>query len=170
MSQKKIRICIYCKKDFSGIGKRGLRKYCSVACALRDRKNAHPELCRAISERMKGNIFRFGLTTSDKQKEIARLLRTGKNNPLWKGGKSRGYKTGYYSARYKNWRREIFIRDEFTCRKCGKKHIFITAHHIKSFAYFPELRFEVDNGLTLCEDCHKETDNYKGRAKLKQGA
>jgi len=89
----------------------------------------------------------------------------GTENPNWKGGTSRNYKTGYYSREYIIWRIAVFTRDNYTCQKCGangnKK--YLTAHHIKSFAHYPELRFEVDNGETLCEDCHKETDNYKGR-------
>ena len=92
----------------------------------------------------------------------------GDKNPNWKGGRSKGYKTGYNSAEYKNWRKEVFKRDGYSCQKCGIMNVYITAHHIKSFAYFPELRFEVSNGLTLCEKCHSMTDNYKGRAKTVQ--
>ncbi len=89
---------------------------------------------------------------------------SGENQHLWKGGKSKRYKTGYYSFEYRQWRRTVFIRDEFTCVKCGVKHVYVTAHHIKSFSHYPSVRFDIDNGLTLCEDCHKKTDNYKGRA------
>ena len=95
--------------------------------------------------------------------------RKGKGNNLWKGGISKNYKTGYYSPEYIKWRRDVFIRDEFTCRECGIKHIYITAHHIKSFAHYPKLRFIVSNGITLCEDCHKKTDNYMGRNIKKRG-
>jgi len=90
---------------------------------------------------------------------------TGKNNPNWKGGTSREYKNGYYSKEYINWRTAVFERDNYTCQVCGttgdKK--YLTAHHIKSFAHYPSLRFDVNNGKTLCEDCHEKTDNYKGR-------
>lgn len=91
----------------------------------------------------------------------------GENNAVWKGGTSRAYKTGYYSYEYKNWRKAIFERDDFRCRTCGATG-FITAHHIKSFAHFPELRFDLDNGITLCEPCHSLTDNYRGKNKLKK--
>lgn len=95
------------------------------------------------------------------------LTRCGSGNHNWNNGSSRYYKTGYYSSEYKNWRRSIFIRDEFTCQKCNKKHTYITAHHIKSFAKYPRLRFNINNGVTLCEECHKKTDNYGGRNKKK---
>ena len=84
----------------------------------------------------------------------------------WKGGTSKGYKTGYYSFEYKAWREAVFKRDDYICQNCfGKRGQYITAHHIKSFAYYPKLRFDINNGITLCEDCHKLTDNYKGKAK-----
>ena len=87
---------------------------------------------------------------------------SGENSPAWKGGISRNYKRGYYSKEYKNWRKSVFERDCFTCQECGEIG-YITAHHIKSFAKYPELRYDVDNGVTLCEKCHSKTDNYKGK-------
>lgn len=82
------------------------------------------------------------------------------NNPNWNNGNSRCYKMGYYSAEYKEWRKSVFTRDNYTCQKCNAK-FYITAHHIKSFSFFPELRYEINNGITLCEGCHSMTDNYK---------
>lgn len=94
-------------------------------------------------------------------------IRKGKYSHRWKGGNSRGYKTGYYSKEYKQWRLAVFERDSYKCQVCGLVGGYITAHHIKSFAHFPELRFEINNGITLCEECHKLTDNYKGRNKIR---
>lgn len=93
---------------------------------------------------------------------------SGVKHPNWKGGISRGYKTGYYSTEYKKWRISIFERDEFKCQGCEQVGGYLTAHHIKSFAHYPKLRFVVDNGVTLCEECHSMTDNYKvkGRKSL----
>lgn len=89
----------------------------------------------------------------------------GEKHPNWKGGVSRNYKTGYYSTEYKQWRLGVFERDGYRCQGCGVVGGYLTAHHIKSFAKYPELRLEVDNGVTLCEECHKMTDNYKGRGR-----
>lgn len=57
---------------------------------------------------------------------------------------------------YKNWREKVFKRDNYTCKKCGKRGVEIQAHHVKPWALYPALRYEVNNGITLCNECHKE--------------
>jgi 5-methylcytosine-specific restriction endonuclease McrA len=51
------------------------------------------------------------------------------------------------------------IISEKKCPVCGFD-MFVSTHHIRSFAKHPELRYEFDNGQTLCVECHKKTDNY----------
>ena len=63
------------------------------------------------------------------------------------------------SKDFKVWRSAVFQRDNWTCQECGNRskknnYIRIEAHHIKPFALFPEFRFSVDNGITLCKKCH----------------
>lgn len=89
----------------------------------------------------------------------------GINSPHWKGGTSREYKTGYNSTEYKKWRQAVFVRDNYTCQKCGEDKTFLTAHHVKSWSEYPFLRFVEDNGQTLCQECHALTDNYRYKAK-----
>lgn len=79
----------------------------------------------------------------------------GENHPNWKGGVSREYKTGYHSAEYKQWRKSVFERDKYTCQNCKEVGRPLNAHHIKRFNQYPELRLEINNGVTLCEECHK---------------
>ena len=86
----------------------------------------------------------------------------------WKGGISRVYKTGYNSFQYKEWRKKVFERDDYTCQKCGircgnGRVNYLTAHHKKSFSKYPKLRFELNNGITLCEPCHCKIDKYRAR-------
>jgi hypothetical protein len=90
---------------------------------------------------------------------------SGENSPVWKGGSSRAYKTGYYSNEYKLWRKAIFERDGYRCQVCEMIGGYLTAHHIKSFVHYPGLRFSLDNGITLCEKCHSLTDNYRRKNK-----
>jgi hypothetical protein len=60
------------------------------------------------------------------------------------------------SAEYAEWRKNVFERDHYTCKACGRKGGEINAHHIKHFAKYPELRLELSNGVTLCKKCHKK--------------
>lgn len=61
----------------------------------------------------------------------------------------------FNDEQYKKWRKQVYVRDGYTCKMCGAKKK-LEAHHIKLWAHFPELRFDVNNGITLCKKCHKE--------------
>lgn len=60
------------------------------------------------------------------------------------------------SKEYVNWRMSVFERDEFTCKICGQVGGSLQAHHIIRWVDSVKLRFEIDNGITLCKKCHKE--------------
>ena len=66
----------------------------------------------------------------------------------------------YFSEIYRRWRSFVFRRDDYTCQTCNKKGGEIQADHIKPWAFYPDLRFSVDNGRTLCKDCHRKTDTW----------
>lgn len=85
--------------------------------------------------------------------------RTGERASRWKGGITPINKAIRNSFEYKLWRTAVLERDNYTCIWCGATEN-LHADHIKPFAYFPELRFAIDNGRTLCIDCHKTTDTW----------
>ena len=77
---------------------------------------------------------------------------------LWQNRKhplERDDKDERKTKEYRNWRNSVLKRDSFTCQKCQCKEKDLHAHHLKEFAKYKELRFEVDNGITLCVDCHR---------------
>lgn len=85
----------------------------------------------------------------------------GENNPNWRGGKTEESKIIRCSLEYRQWRTAVFERDNYLCIIGGKEHgNKLNADHIKPFATHPELRFAVDNGRTLCEECHRKTETY----------
>ncbi len=59
------------------------------------------------------------------------------------------------SYQYKDWRKAVWLRDNFTCKianpDCKGR---IEAHHILSWSNYPELRYQVNNGITLCHAHH----------------
>ena len=88
----------------------------------------------------------------------------GKKHWNLKGGITPIYRQIRNSQEYKLWRTSVFKRDGYKCIWCGKTGRGLVADHIKPFALFPELRFAIDNGRTLCQKCHETTDTYKRNA------
>ena len=92
-----------------------------------------------------------------------RPLQSGKNSHFWKGGITPINEAIRRSLKYRLWRKSVFERDNYTCVLCGQIGGELNADHIKPFAYYPELRFELSNGRTLCKPCHLKTDTYSRR-------
>jgi hypothetical protein len=121
-------------------------------------------------------------TLSDESKQNISLAGIGKhvgaNNGMWKGGITKIDRLVRCMVEYKKWRSDVFQRDGWTCKTCGARG-YVTAHHIKSLhgiliennimdVFLARACIELwntNNGVTLCEECHKLTDNYKGRGK-----
>jgi 5-methylcytosine-specific restriction endonuclease McrA len=86
----------------------------------------------------------------------------GEKAPRWNGGNPVRPYIHIRNRKYKDWRYLVFKRDNFLCQDCGNNKKYLHAHHIKSFAKFPDLRYELSNGLTLCIKCHKEYHRMRG--------
>ena len=104
---------------------------------------------KATSERKMGKSFGTG----------------GDKHWNWRGGITPAQAMARKQIEYRLWREAVFARDNWTCQECGKRGGKLHPHHIKSFAEYPELRYAIDNGRTLCLECHKLTDNYCKRGK-----
>jgi predicted restriction endonuclease len=61
----------------------------------------------------------------------------------------------FNDPQYKKWRKDVYKRDQYCCRwpNCNLKKK-LNAHHIRTWAQFPGLRFDVNNGITLCKYHH----------------
>lgn len=110
---------------------------------------------------------------------IERPNQKGENNHFWKGGKTKISQQIKNLVEYKMWRMSIFKRDFFTCQHCGaknrkgEKYIF-DADHIYPFskilddynitsieeAISCKKLWDIENGRTLCRDCHKKTETW----------
>ena len=111
-----------------------------------------------------------------KQSKALRGKFKGEKSSNWKGGITPISHLIRQSFKYQQWRQQIFLRDDFTCQKCGARGIYLEAHHKKSFKkliyevkkYLPLFSlfdgamsyspfWDIDNGITLCEKCHNKT-------------
>lgn len=82
---------------------------------------------------------------------------------FWRGGVAKTNDVIKHSREYKEWRKAVFERDNYTCQWCFVRGEKLNADHIKPFADFPKLRFMLSNGRTLCVPCHKKTDTWGSR-------
>lgn len=114
-----------------------------------------------IEKIKKGNIGKKLSQETKNKIKIAKLeLFSRTVHHRYKGGITRD-KHGNYKSRL--WRAKVFERDNWTCQTCHLRGVYLEAHHIKSWAHYPDFRYELNNGVTLCLPCHKLTDNYKGK-------
>lgn len=94
-------------------------------------------------------------------------IQKGDKSYWWKGGITDSLIQIRNGLDYKLWRESVYKRDDYTCVFCGERGGELNADHIKSFALYPELRFAIDNGRTLCVECHRKTDTFGGKSKSK---
>lgn len=110
--------------------------------------------------------FRSELSNARKGDGNPMFGKTGNKCYNWKGGITPENKRIRGSIEFRLWREAVFARDNWTCQICDKRgSTMLHAHHIKGFAEYPDLRFVIDNGQTLCPICHKTTDNYQKHIK-----
>lgn len=116
-----------------------------------------------ISKALKGRK----ITWADKisKAHIGKAGMRGKLASNWQGGKTPELKRLRNSTEYAKWRKAVFQRDDYTCVICKQRGGWLEADHIKAFAHYPEHRFDINNGRTLCVDCHRQTDNYGWKAR-----
>lgn len=107
-----------------------------------------------------GNIFktRFILFKHENKRQCnycGIATRSGEFAPRWNGGITPETEKIRRSQDYIDWRKQVFTKDSYTCQCCGdNKGGNLQAHHLLNFAEYPELRLDVSNGITLCENCH----------------
>ena len=118
--------------------------------------------------------FGIGSRHTEKSKELIRqavLDKTGQNARNWKGGKTKIRFLIPQLKEYKIWRGKVFERDNWTCQTCETRGVYLEAHHIKPLckiidecniknsedAKHCEILWDINNGVTLCKECHKLT-------------
>lgn len=127
------------------------------------RMNVNPKTIDGKYTHKKGNCIDCGKQISDVYRVYCRSCsHKGKSRPNISGEKHSNWKGGITpinlkirgSIEGKMWIHKVLLRDGFICQKTGQKGGQLSVHHILNFAEYPELRFEVDNGITLSMKAH----------------
>ena len=169
--------CLTCKKAFSNHNK--ATKYCQRDCfykARRQDRRIRCKICQNIFDRRKPNgrsIQRQFCSRSYATKHTAKIRRPQIRTKKWnqkiseaqKGAKGNNWRGGITplnkcirrSPEMKIWREAVFRRDDYRCLDCGERGGILHPDHIYSFAEYPRLRLDINNGRTLCIYCHKRT-------------
>ena|ERR1700727_3714584 len=150
--EQKMRLAELCKRNCinrrPSFGFRGKRHSAESRRKTSAALMHHPSVLKGRKLSLEIRLRRLGRFKGDK-------------SALWQGGKTAENARIRASFEYKMWREAVFKRDNYQCVVGGKAHGHkLHADHIKPFALFPELRFDVQNGRTLCVECHKKTDTY----------
>ena len=114
----------------------------------------------------------FGIPRTREVKEKLRNVNLGEKSHLWKGGVSLLADKIRKLPEYKEWRKKVYLRDNFTCQMfdCDETENFLNVHHIEEFniivkdsniestfdAIECEELWDVNNGITLCRKCHNK--------------
>lgn len=174
-SRKILSYCKTCKKQILVYPCRlkiGKGKFCSQKCGAIDRIDK-------LRQRSIGNKWNIGrhhtkeaidkiiFANKGKRRPNISKSKIGKLNPNWKGGISPINKRIRRSAKFFEWRKKVFERDNWTCQECKQRGCILHPDHIKRFSDYPELRFEINNGRTLCKNCHLKTSTYGNRKEQK---
>ena len=161
------KTCAHCSASYMG---RKVSKYCSISCGAFARAAPAPNNGSFKPAQKSWNTGlsisgMSGKTHALEAKEKMRKSSSGEKGTNWKGGITDESYRIRRSGMYADWRAEVFKRDNYTCQCCGLRsekgsRVRLNADHIKPFAFFPDLRFELSNGRTLCEPCHRRTPTW----------
>lgn len=161
VASQRVKPCKQCGKNFHYFPfqeKKGIAFLCSKECRIKWSSNILRGRPFVMSDSHKKSHKEAMARRRGKPSPIRGIPRPhmrGENNPRWKGGIYDTLRQKVMkSIEYKNWRRAVFERDNFICQDCGQKGVWLEANHIFPYKDFPELRFEISNGETLCKPCH----------------
>jgi len=115
----------------------------------------NPEVRKNLS------ISRKGMKFSKAHCDNISKSKRGEKSYSWKGGVTPINKLLRTSRKYLDWKKKVFERDNYTCQSCGRKsgdgkRVILNAHHLIPISFDVSQIFNVDNGLTVCYECHRE--------------
>lgn len=147
------RDCDFCGKEYQGMGMNFCSRKCSANLKLVEKEDGTVTV--ALKTRSVGH--NYGELISKAKRGKPNLKLRGANHFNWKGGQSgrKRYEReiAMCMAEYKEWRTSVFKRDEYKCVICSKGGS-LQAHHIFNWTEYEDLRYDINNGVTVCEKHH----------------
>lgn len=180
-------ICDYCGKGrWVRFGTYSIR---CLSCAQRGRKHSdetkkkigRKSKGRKLSEEARKKISKAGIGRKHTEESKLKMSKSssgengscfgikGKNHPNWNPNltdKDRQDKRNY--PEYKEWRSNIYKRDNYTCQICGELGNILNAHHLDGYRNNPDKRILLENGVTLCKKCHNDFHHQYGNNNTKE--
>lgn len=166
--KRETRICPTCNKEFM-VAPSNPKRYCSRNCANQSSEKSKRSRIALLErwsnpEQKQQLIDGIKIRSQSDEWRNAPHFQKGEKHPRFKGNKN-DRATERVRYPYKEWRWAVFKRDNFTCQDCGQHGGILTAHHIAEWANAPALRYEVSNGVTLCEPCHDKRHGWERKPK-----
>lgn len=127
------------------------------------------ETLRKMSEVAKKRIGFLNPFFGKHHSELTKKKLSGENSYRWRGGITSINTKIRRSLEYKLWVKSVLERDNFVCQKYGIRGGKLVVHHINNFSDFPELRFAIDNGITLSDKAHRLFHKIYGRKNNTKG-
>lgn len=164
---KEIGKCIFCEEVIiakSASYNKPTRKFCSYSCRTAYSNKTTPKTVNQIkSSRRVATLYMAHRIRTNKERASRSESMKGAKSHFWKGGLTNANRLLRNNAQTKRWKRDVLVRDDFTCKLCGQRGGTLEVDHIKRWADFPELRWDLDNGRTLCKPCHRMTPTFGGK-------
>lgn len=134
------------------------KNYCNIGCQKKDANNIPCKVCgTAIYVSRTQLLYRARSTCSPLCRKKLRSERTELNRRQKGFSQHQIDRAERYSAKASEWRSQVFDRDNYTCQGCGQHGGYLEADHVMPWAYYPEMRYDILNGRTLCRKCHDKT-------------
>lgn len=150
-----LKNCKTCRKKFKvrkrNDVKKGHSKFCSRECYWKSLKGKTSWNKGLPAPWARNNPQTFKKGNIPKHAGKKREEMRGKKHWNWKGGKEQ---RPIVRIEYKNWRKKVFERDNYTCQFCKKRGGYLEADHIELWSKCKSKRYLINNGRTLCRQCH----------------
>ncbi len=127
-------------------------------CKHRTDKSSLPR-----KRRLDNHCLDCGKEIDDRATHCSSCSKTGERHPRYRGGlvQIKGEHRRDRIVGYIEWMKSVFARDDWKCQHCDS-NAKLRAHHIYSYAKYPELRLNMANGITLCEFHHQQLHQLFG--------